>query len=147
MFMAQTMVNIRMDADLKRDVEKVCSETELSMTTAFTLFAKKSSRERRIPFEIAGEMFKENAWQIFIMEILPFDGAAANAYGKICAYLQRQGTPIGTMDMLIAGHALTADRILVTDNVRGFDRVPSLRITASWSILLIKPPSFRDTFV
>lgn len=38
--MAQTMVNIRMDVDLKRDVEKVCSEMGLSMTTAFTLFAK-----------------------------------------------------------------------------------------------------------
>lgn len=70
--MAQTMVNIRMDADLKRDVEKVCSEMGLSMTTAFTLFAKKSSRERRIPFEIAGEMSKENAWQIFMSGVNGF---------------------------------------------------------------------------
>lgn len=63
-----------------------------------------------------------------VMEILPFDGAAANAYRKICAYLQRQGTPIGTMDMLIAGHALTANRILVTNHVKEFERVPGLRI-------------------
>lgn len=70
--MAQTMVNIRMDVDLKRDVEKVCSEMGLSMTTAFTLFAKKLSRERRIPFEITGEMPKENAWQIFMSGVNGF---------------------------------------------------------------------------
>ena len=50
--MAQSMVNIRMDTELKKSVEKVCSEMGLSVTTAFTLFAKKISRERRIPFEI-----------------------------------------------------------------------------------------------
>ena len=70
--MAQTMVNIRMDVDLKRDVEKVCSGMGLSMTTAFTLFAKKLSRERRIPFEITGEMPKENAWQIFMSGVNGF---------------------------------------------------------------------------
>ena len=64
--MAQTMINIRMDTNLKKEVEKVCSEMGLSMTTAFTLFAKKLSRERRIPFEITGELPKENAWQIFM---------------------------------------------------------------------------------
>lgn len=70
--MAQTMVNIRMDVDLKRDVEKVCSEMGLSMTTAFTLFAKKLSRERRIPFEITGEMPRENAWKIFMSDVNGF---------------------------------------------------------------------------
>lgn len=70
--MAQTMVNIRMDTDLKKDVEKVCSEMGLSMTAAFTLFAKKLSRERRIPFEITGELSKENAWQIFMSGVNSF---------------------------------------------------------------------------
>lgn len=63
-----------------------------------------------------------------IMEVLPFDEIAANEYGKVCAYLQRQGTPIGTMDMLIAGHAIAADCIIVTNNVREFERVPGLTI-------------------
>ena len=70
--MAQTMINIRMDTNLKKEVEKVCSEMGLSMTTAFTLFAKKLSRERRIPFEITGELPKENAWQIFMSGINGF---------------------------------------------------------------------------
>lgn len=70
--MAQTMINIRMDTNLKKEVEKVCSEMGLSMTTAFTLFAKKLSRERRIPFEITGELPKENAWQIFMSGVNGF---------------------------------------------------------------------------
>lgn len=53
--MAQTMVNFRMDEDLKKSMEKVCSDMGLSMTAAFTIFAKKVSRERRIPFEISAD--------------------------------------------------------------------------------------------
>ena len=45
-------VNFRMDPDLKRNMEEVCAEMGLSMTTAFTIFAKKVSREHRIPFEV-----------------------------------------------------------------------------------------------
>lgn len=63
-----------------------------------------------------------------IIGVLPFDEAAAGEYGKICAHLQRQGTLIGTMDMLIAGHAKVQDCILVTNNVREFERVPGLQI-------------------
>ena len=55
--MAQTMVNFRMDEDLKRSMEKACSDMGLSMTTAFTIFAKKVSREKRIPFEISADPF------------------------------------------------------------------------------------------
>ncbi len=55
--MAQTMVNFRMDEDLKKSMEKVCSDMGLSMTTAFTIFAKKVSREKRIPFEVSANPF------------------------------------------------------------------------------------------
>lgn len=55
--MAQTSVNFRMDEDLKKSMEQVCSEMGLSMTTAFTIFAKKVSREKRIPFEISADPF------------------------------------------------------------------------------------------
>lgn len=55
--MAQAMVNFRMDADLKKSMEQVCSDMGLSMTTAFTIFAKKVSREKRIPFEISADPF------------------------------------------------------------------------------------------
>ena len=63
-----------------------------------------------------------------ILDILPFDDLAAAEYGAICAHLQKQGTPIGTMDMLIAGHARAEGMILVTNNVREFQRVPGLEI-------------------
>ena len=63
-----------------------------------------------------------------ILDILPFDDLAAAEYGNICAYLQKRGTPIGTMDMLIAGQARAEGLILVTNNVREFMRVPNLGI-------------------
>ncbi len=50
-------VNFRMDEDLKKSMETVCSEMGLSMTAAFTIFAKKVSRERRIPFEVSADPF------------------------------------------------------------------------------------------
>lgn len=50
-------VNFRMDAELKKSMEKVCSDMGMSMTTAFTIFAKKVSREKRIPFEISADPF------------------------------------------------------------------------------------------
>lgn len=62
------------------------------------------------------------------LSILPFGQAAASAYGKIRAYLQRKGTPIGPLDMLIAAHARAENMILVTNNVREFERVPGLEL-------------------
>lgn len=62
------------------------------------------------------------------LSILLFGPAAASAYGEIRAYLQRRGTPIGSLDMLIAGHARAEDLILVTNNIREFERVPDLKL-------------------
>lgn len=55
--MAQTMVNFRMDAELKKSMEETCRDLGLSMTTAFTIFAKKMTREKRIPFEVSVDPF------------------------------------------------------------------------------------------
>ena len=52
------------------------------------------------------------------ISILPFDNYAAEEYGKVRAELERKGTPIGPMDMLIAGHARSERLILVTNNTR-----------------------------
>ena len=60
--------------------------------------------------------------------ILPFGSSAASEYGEIRAYLQNRGTPIGPLDMLIAGHARAEKMILVTNNVREFECVPELKI-------------------
>ena len=54
--MANTNINIRMDADLKRQFEAFCADMGMTMTTAFNIFAKKAVREYRIPFEIGGEV-------------------------------------------------------------------------------------------
>ncbi|MDO4204038.1 MAG: type II toxin-antitoxin system RelB/DinJ family antitoxin [Selenomonadaceae bacterium] len=50
-------VNFRMDQELKNNMEMLCKEMGLSMTAAFTIFAKKVCRERRIPFEISADPF------------------------------------------------------------------------------------------
>ena len=53
--MAQTMVNFRIDEELKSNMENVCKDMGMSMTTAFTIFATKVSKERRIPFEVMAD--------------------------------------------------------------------------------------------
>ena len=53
--MSQTMVNFRMDEDLKKGMEQACRDMGMSLTTAFTIFATKVSKERRIPFEITAD--------------------------------------------------------------------------------------------
>lgn len=62
-----------------------------------------------------------------LLNVAPFDAAAAMAYGRIRASLKRAGTPIGSNDMLIAAHAIALDATLVTDNVKEFSRVPGLK--------------------
>ncbi len=53
--MAQSIVSFRMDENLKRSMEQLCDDLGMTMTTAFTIFAKKMTRENRIPFEVSVE--------------------------------------------------------------------------------------------
>ena len=62
------------------------------------------------------------------IEIPAYDDAAAQHYGEIRAYLERQGTPIGSLDMLIAAHALSLNSLLITNNETEFKRVSNLKI-------------------
>ena len=62
------------------------------------------------------------------LEILPYGDDAALYYGKLRAFLEKQGTPIGSLDMLIAAHALSINCILITNNEKEFSRVPDLHI-------------------
>ena len=55
--MPQAMINFRMDEELKKNMEETCKDLGLSMTTAFTIFAKKMTREKRIPFEVSIDPF------------------------------------------------------------------------------------------
>ena len=49
-------INIRMDANLKKQFEAFCADMGMTMTTAVNIFAKKAVRENRIPFEISGDV-------------------------------------------------------------------------------------------
>jgi len=53
--MAQATVNFRMDESLKQGMEQTCKDMGMSMTTAFTIFATKVNKERRIPFEVTAD--------------------------------------------------------------------------------------------
>ena len=56
--MAQAVnVNFRLDEEVKKSMEQACADMGLSMTAAFTIFAKKVGRERRIPFEVSADPF------------------------------------------------------------------------------------------
>ena len=74
------------------------------------------------------------ALEIFLtpIEIVEYGYEASVDYGKIRAELERKGTPIGLLDILIASHARSLDLVLVTNNVKEFERIPGLRIE-NWS--------------
>ena len=55
--MAQTLINVRMDEELKREFDRVCNELGMNMTTAIMIFARKVTRERRIPFDVSIDPF------------------------------------------------------------------------------------------
>lgn len=55
--MAQTTVSIRMEDTLKKDMEKTCEALGMNMTTAFIIYAKKVTREKRIPFDVSLDPF------------------------------------------------------------------------------------------
>jgi tRNA(fMet)-specific endonuclease VapC len=62
------------------------------------------------------------------LEIMPYDDQAAHRYGDLRAHLERQGKPIGSLDMLIAAHALSINSTIVTNNEKEFIRIPNLKI-------------------
>lgn len=64
-------------------------------------------------------------------DIVDYDYTASVEYGKIRADLERKGKVIGNMDMQIAGHALALDMVLVTNNIREFERVEEL-VLENW---------------
>ena len=84
---------------------------------AFGLAKRGSARNRQ-----SLEMF------LAPLMILPFDDPAFWAYGDLRAELERCGTPIGSLDTMIAAHALSQQAILITNNTREFAQVPGLHV-------------------
>lgn len=62
------------------------------------------------------------------IDIVDYDTRAAESYGCIRAELERNGTPIGSMDTMIAAHAKSLNYVLVTNNTREFERVSGLQV-------------------
>ena len=65
------------------------------------------------------------------IDVLPFDTVAATIFGRVCAALQSKGTPMGTLDTLIAAHAMSLNLTLVSNNTKHFKQVRGLK-TQNW---------------
>lgn len=80
--------------------------------------------------KLASQRFTQSAVDDFLdyLRVLPWDEKITPFYARLRDYLNRQGTPIGNMDLMIASHALCYDYILVTNNSRHFSRVPNLKL-------------------
>lgn len=107
---------------LERFKQTEISEIAISSITLSELFygVSKSSKPKK--------NFMALTQFVAPLEILPYSGEAAQYYGELRARLEKQGTPIGSLDMLIAAHALSVSSILVTNNEKEFKRVPVLKI-------------------
>ena len=62
------------------------------------------------------------------LQVLPWNAAAATAYGDLRAHLERSGSPVGAMDLMIGAHALALGATLVSNNIRHFERMPGLKL-------------------
>jgi len=68
-----------------------------------------------------------------LIAVLPLESPIEFHYAEVRSYLEREGTPIGANDLLIAAHGLALDLTVVTANVREFSRVPNLAVE-NWLI-------------
>lgn len=107
---------------IKKIVEKKVTDIAISTITLSELEygAYKSSNVPKAKMALAEF--------IAPITILPYDDTIAPVYGKIRADLQKKGTPIGALDLLIGAHALSGHMILVTSNVKEFKRIEGLSI-------------------
>lgn len=67
------------------------------------------------------------------LDVLDWGSDASRHYARTRALLERRGTPLGNMDLLIAAHALARDAVLVTSNVKHFSMVPGIKLE-TWAI-------------
>ena len=68
--MAQVLINFRLDEEDKKGMEEVCKELGMSMSTAFTIFAKKMRREKRIPFDVSIDPFYSDSNMAYLKRVL-----------------------------------------------------------------------------
>lgn len=103
---------------LKNNPEEMCISSITYAELLYGVEKSKAIQKNRI------------ALSLFLspIKILEFNDYAAQEYGQIRADLEQKGMPIGSMDMLISGHAKAEDLILVTNNTKEFQRVAGLKL-------------------
>lgn len=108
--------------NLRGRVSNLTSRLCISVITLAELYhgAEKSARTADSLAEI--EEFVSR------IQVLSFSPEAAAHYGQLRAQLERAGTPIGSLDLLIGAHARSAGLTVVTNNRREFDRIPGLSV-------------------
>lgn len=120
-----TLIRQKPQALLKRLISHEPGEVGISSITLAELFHGVEKSAQPVQNKAALEQF------LLPIVLSDFDLNAALAYGKIRAELERSGQLIGSMDMLIAAHAISLDAIIVTSNVQEFRRVKGL-IVEDW---------------
>ena len=87
--MTNMNINIRIDRELKNQFEEFCANVGMSMSTAFTIFAKKVVREQRIPFEVAIEVPNgETIEAIQEVERMKADPTIGKTYDNVDAMME-----------------------------------------------------------
>jgi tRNA(fMet)-specific endonuclease VapC len=97
---------------------QLCTSSVSLMELVFG--AEKSSAPERNLRDVEGLIAR--------LEVLPYEESAAIHTGQIRAELARCGTPLGPYDQMVAGHARSCGLILVSNNLREFEKVPGLRL-------------------
>ena len=107
---------------MRSAVERGHHITISAITYSELLLGAQRSDNRHKHLELVAEFVER------LDEILAWDSNAAEAFAKLQATLYQKGTPIGSNDTMIAGHALSREGIIITNNIRHFSKVPHLRV-------------------
>ncbi len=109
--------------EIKAQVRSVGIETVSAMTKGELFFGaynsgrvKENLKKIKIFFEEPGP------------KLLPLDDAVMDCFGKFKAELRRKGQPVGDIDLLIAGVAISRELKLVTNNIKHFNRIPGISL-------------------
>ena len=102
----------------KLAMEQICIST---VTYAELLYGVERSSSKRINRPIIDDFVRH-------LDVIEWDNAAAEQYGRIRAELEAGGKPIGAMDMMIAAHAKSIKAVLVTNNQKHFARIKGLKV-------------------
>jgi tRNA(fMet)-specific endonuclease VapC len=109
-------------AELREQFDRLAEQICISTITLAELYFGVEKSNPHIQNFQAVEQF------VARLEALPFSAEAAAHYGQLRAELERAGEPAGPHDMLIGAHARSAGLIIVTNNLREFERIPGLRV-------------------